>query len=59
MYTDIAWEKSLHEFYYTSSRGKHDLFTFSKRCKLGPNYFYKIQSTKKTNKHLYTDLIGL
>ena len=58
MYTNIFWEKGLHEFYYTFSGNKHDLFTFSKRCKLGPSNFYKIQITKKTNKHL-TDLIGL
>ena len=59
MYTDIAWEKGLHEFYYTSRWNKHYLFTFSKCCKLGPSYCYKIQISKKINKHLYTDLIGL
>ena len=59
MYTDIAWEKGLHEFYCTSRRNKHDLFTFSKRCKLGPSYCYKIKINKKINKHLYTDSVGL
>ena len=59
MYTDIAWEKGLHEFYYTSRQVKHDLFTFSTHCKLGPSYFYKIQINKKINKHLYTDSTGL
>ena len=59
MYTAIAWGKGLHEFYYTSRRNKHDLFTFSKRCKVGPSYSYKIQINKKINEHLYTDSIGL